>query len=105
VHDDEDDHDHDHDGPWEEPEAVELPLTDVLDLHSFPPKEVSDLVRHYLDEAYAAGFRELRIIHGRGKGVQRNTVRTLLERDPRVVSYGDAPGEGGGWGATVVVME
>ena len=84
--------------------AVELEITDVLDLHSFPPREVADLVRDYLDAAYAKGLRELRIIHGRGVGVQRRTVRTLLERDPRVVSFGDAPGEGGGWGATVVTM-
>lgn len=83
---------------------VELPITDVLDLHSFPPREVPDLVRDYLDAAYAKGLRRLRIIHGRGTGVQRRTVRTLLERDPRVVAFGDAPLEAGGWGATWVEM-
>ena len=88
---------------WED--AVELEITDVLDLHTFPPREVPDLVRDYLDAAYEKGLRELRIIHGRGTGTQRRTVRTLLERDPRVVSYRDAPGEAGGWGATVVTME
>jgi len=85
-------------------DAVELEITDVLDLHSFPPAQVPDLVRDYLDAAYEQGIRELRIIHGRGIGVQRRTVRTLLERDPRVIAFGDAPGEGGGWGATIVTL-
>jgi DNA-nicking Smr family endonuclease len=97
------------DGPDEPPGSdaagegpVALPITDVLDLHSFRPAEVADLVREYLDAAYAKGLRELRIIHGRGVGVQRQTVRTLLGRDPRVVALGDAPAEAGGWGATWV---
>ncbi|HEX6899840.1 MAG TPA: Smr/MutS family protein [Thermoanaerobaculia bacterium] len=89
------------DSPWE-PETVELPITDVLDLHSFRPSEVPDVVRDYLDAAHAKGFRDLRIIHGKGVGVQRQTVRTLLERDPRVEGFGDAPMEAGGWGATWV---
>jgi DNA-nicking Smr family endonuclease len=81
-------------------DPVELPITDVLDLHSFRPSEVADVVREYLDTAYEKGMRHLRIIHGRGIGVQRRTVRTLLERDPRVIEFGDAPAEAGGWGAT-----
>jgi len=85
-------------------DPVELEITDVLDLHSFPPGEVADLVRDWLDAAYARGLRDLRIIHGRGIGVQRRTVRTLLERDPRVVGFGDAPAEAGGWGATWVKL-
>jgi len=85
-------------------EAQVLEITDVLDLHSFPPKEIKNLVKDYLDEAYGRGFRSLRIIHGRGVGVQRRTVRTLLERDPRVVSFADAEMGGGGWGATVVEL-
>lgn len=85
-------------------EPVELPITDVLDLHSFPPREVKDLVATWLDAAHEAGFRQLRIIHGRGIGVQRRTVRALLERDPRVVEFGDAPAEAGGWGATWVTL-
>lgn len=89
------------DAPWE-PETVELPITDVLDLHSFRPPEVPDVVRDYLDAAHGKGFRDLRIIHGKGVGVQRQTVRTLLERDPRVEGFGDAPMEAGGWGATWV---
>lgn len=85
-------------------DPVELPITDVLDLHSFPPSEVPDLVRDYLDEAWQRGLRRLRIIHGRGTGTQRRTVRTLLSRDPRVIDFGDAPLEAGGWGATWVTL-
>jgi DNA-nicking Smr family endonuclease len=92
------------DGEPFEPETVELPITDVLDLHSFRPAEVPHVVRDYLDAAYDKGLRQLRIIHGRGVGVQRRTVRTLLERDPHVTAYGDAPAEAGGWGATWVEM-
>ena len=84
---------------------VELPITDVLDLHSFRPAEVADVVRDYLDAAWEKGLRELRIIHGRGIGVQRQTVRTLLGRDPRVAGFGDAPAEAGGWGATWVRLQ
>lgn len=93
--------DPDDDEPYE-PEPVALKITDVLDLHTFLPREVPDVVRDWLDAAYEAGYRELRIIHGRGVGVQRRTVRTLLERDPRVIGFADAPPGGGGWGATVV---
>lgn len=83
-------------------DPVEMEITDVLDLHTFLPKEVPDLVRDWLDAAYEKGYREVRIVHGRGKGVQRETVRTLLERDPRVADFADAPAFAGGWGATVV---
>ena len=87
---------------WEE--TVEVPITDVLDLHSFRPSEVADVVRDYLDAAYEKGLRDVRIIHGKGIGVQRQTVRTILGRDPRVEAFGDLPGEAGGWGATWVKM-
>jgi DNA-nicking Smr family endonuclease len=93
------------DDPDDDPEfgeIVELPITDVLDLHSFRPSEVADVVREYLDAAYDKGLRALRIVHGKGIGVQRQTVRTILARDPRVEACGDAPGEAGGWGATWV---
>lgn len=83
---------------------IEIPITDVLDLHSFRPAEVADVVREYLDAAHELGLRRLRIIHGRGIGVQRRTVRTLLERDPRVLAFGDAPAEAGGWGATWLTL-
>jgi len=83
---------------------LEIEIGDVLDLHSFRPAEVPDVVRDYLDAAHEKGLRRLRIIHGRGRGVQRRTVRTLLGRDPRVTEFGDAPPEAGGWGATWLVF-
>jgi dsDNA-specific endonuclease/ATPase MutS2 len=89
----------------ENEEPLELEITDVFDLHTFRPHEVSSVVRAYLDAAYEKGLRRVRIIHGRGRGVQRRTVRTLLERDPRVLDYGDAPPEAGGWGATWAELE
>jgi DNA-nicking Smr family endonuclease len=87
-----------------EPDAIEIEITDVLDLHSFLPREVPDVVRDYLDAAHEKGLRMLRIIHGRGTGVQRRTVRKLLGRDPRVAGFGDAPPGAGGWGATWVEL-
>ncbi len=90
---------------FEDLEPVELEITDVLDLHTFPPSEVKGLVREYLGLAHDKGLRQLRIIHGKGTGTQRRMVRSLLERDPRVAAYGDPPGEAGGWGATWVTLE
>ena len=81
---------------------VEIPLEDVLDLHGFPPQKVREIVRDYLDEAVAAGFPAVRIIHGKGIGVQRDAVRAILAGDPSVVDFGDAPEHQGGRGATVV---
>ncbi len=89
---------------YEDLEPIELEITDVLDLHTFQPSEVKELVREYLSLAYDKGLRRLRIIHGKGTGTQRRMVRAILERDPRVVSYGDPPGEAGGWGATWVTL-
>src|SRR5688572_21355988 len=88
----------------EEDMPVEIPITDVFDLHSIAPRDVKDAVEAYLEEAYTRGFRYLRIIHGRGIGVQRETVRKVLARTPFVESFGDAPGDAGGWGATVVSL-
>jgi DNA-nicking Smr family endonuclease len=87
------------------PQPVELPITDVLDLHSFLPREVRSVVRDWLDAAYERGWRRVRIIHGRGIGVQREMVRSLLAADPRVADFGDAPADAGGWGATWVELE
>jgi len=86
------------------PEPVELPVTDVFDLHSIPPTDAKAAVEEYLAEAHRLGFRALRIIHGRGIGVQRDMVRAILARTPFVESYGDAPVEAGGWGATLVTL-
>jgi DNA-nicking Smr family endonuclease len=79
-----------------------LDIDGVLDLHSFRPAEVADVVREYLEAAWEKGIRDLRFIHGKGIGVQRQTVRTLLSRDARVEAFGDAPLAAGGWGATWV---
>jgi dsDNA-specific endonuclease/ATPase MutS2 len=86
------------------PEEVVLPLEDFIDLHPFRPRDVRSVVESYLEEAVSAGLREVRLIHGRGIGVQREIVRSLLSRHPAVLDYRDAPGERGGWGATVVKL-
>ena len=86
-------------------EVVELEITDVLDLHSFPASETAGVVESYLEVVLEMGLRSVRIIHGRGIGAQRRTVRTLLARHPQVRSYSDAPTDGGGWGATVVTLK
>ena len=86
--------------PDEQP--VRIPITDVFDLHTVPPRDVRDVLEAYLEEAHRLGFRFLRIIHGRGIGVQREIVRSVLARTPFVHSFSDAPAEAGGWGATIV---
>jgi len=83
-------------------EPLRIPIEDSLDLHAFAPRDVRDVVSDYLQEAHARGFREVRLIHGRGIGVQRAIVRSLLARHPLVASFAEAPAERGGWGATVV---
>ena len=83
-------------------EPLPLPIEDHLDLHAFQPRDVRDVVTSYLEAASEAGFQEVRLIHGRGIGVQRESVRALLARHPNVLSFADAPPERGGWGATVV---
>jgi DNA-nicking Smr family endonuclease len=85
-------------------EPVHLPIEDALDLHAFAPKDVRPVVEEYLKEAAARGFREVRLIHGRGLGVQRASVQALLAAHPLVLRFFDAPPERGGWGATVVVL-
>lgn len=85
-------------------DIVVLPVEDSLDLHSFPPADVPRVVEDYLEVASERGFSEVRLIHGRGIGVQRERVRSLLSRHPRVTSFHDAPPERGGWGATVVYL-
>lgn len=82
--------------------VVRLPIEDALDLHAFAPRDVSDLVGEYIAECVRRGFREVRIIHGRGTGTQRTIVRSVLGSHPLVEAFADAPPERGGWGATVV---
>jgi len=87
------------------PDPVVIPFRDVLDLHSIPPRQVHAVVEDYLAEAHARGCRGVRIIHGKGIGVQREIVRGILARTPFVTHFSDAPGEAGGWGATVVTLK
>lgn len=79
-----------------------LEIEDSIDLHGFQPKEIPDVVRSYLEAAHEKGFREVRLIHGRGTGFQRSRVRQVLSTHPLVEHFGDAPATRGGWGATLV---
>lgn len=83
-------------------EPVRIPIEESLDLHPFRPGETASVVEEYLLEAAARGFAVIRLIHGRGRGVQRRIVRSALSRSPLVESFRDAPPEAGGWGATEV---
>ncbi len=85
-----------------EDEPFRIPIEDAFDLHAFRPAEILAAVDAYLDAAREAGLREVRLIHGRGRGVQRARVRAFLEGDPRVERVEEAPPGRGGWGATVV---
>jgi len=87
-----------------EEEPFRVPITDVFDLHTVLPKEVEAVVEAYLEEARRLGLKAVRIIHGRGIGVQREMVRAVLARTPFVLSFQDAPPQAGGWGATLVTL-
>lgn len=88
-----------------ENDPIDVPITDVFDLHPFSPRDARAAVEAYLDEAVARGLRAVRIIHGRGIGAQREMVRKALSRRPEVIEFHDAPMEAGGWGATVVTLQ
>ena len=88
-----------------EPEPIRIPITDVFDLHTVPPRDVKGVVEEYLAEAHRLGFKALRIIHGRGIGVQREVVRCVLARTEFVSDFRDAPAEAGGWGATIITLK
>jgi len=87
------------------PDPVTIEITDVIDLHTIAPRDVKRVVEEYLLEAQAKGFRSVRIIHGKGIGVQREIVRTVLARTPFVDEWTDAPPDAGGLGATVVLLK
>jgi len=87
-----------------EDEPLRIPVTDVFDLHTVRPQEAKEVVEAYLEEANRLGLKALRIIHGRGIGVQREIVRAVLARTPFVLFFQDAPSEAGGWGATIVTL-
>jgi DNA-nicking Smr family endonuclease len=86
-------------------EPVVVPIEDSIDLHAFAPRDIPSVVEEYLEQCRQAELEEVRIIHGRGTGVQRNIVRSILQKHPRVLSFKDAPAEAGGWGATVVILK
>lgn len=91
---------------WSEPdEPLVVPLEDVIDLHPFAPQEIRSVVEEYLLACCQAGLSPVRLIHGKGKGVQRNSIRALLARLPYVEGFDDAPPQAGGWGATVVRLK
>ena len=90
---------------FEDLEPVELPIDGVLDLHTFSPREVKELVVDYLAECRKRGILEVRIIHGKGMGTLRRTVESVLDKRPEVSSYRLAQEKGGGWGATIVLLK
>jgi dsDNA-specific endonuclease/ATPase MutS2 len=90
------------DSPFDEP--VVIPITGILDLHTIRPRDAEAAVEEYLHECYRQNVGEIRLIHGKGIGFQREMVRKVLERLDFVHSFGDAPAEAGGWGATLVTL-
>ncbi len=88
-------------GQDDEGEVV-VPIEDALDLHTFAPRDIPGVVEEYLEACAHRGFREVRLIHGRGTGTQRAIVRKILTGHALVDEFNDAPPERGGWGATVV---
>jgi dsDNA-specific endonuclease/ATPase MutS2 len=86
------------------PDIVVIEFQDVIDLHSIPPDQVRAVVEDDIEEAHRRGARSVRIIHGKGIGVQREMVRSILSRTTCVVDFRDAPSDAGGWGATVVTL-
>ncbi len=86
-------------------QPFKIEVEDSIDLHSFPPRDVPDVVDAYLEEAVEKGFTEVRLIHGRGIGVQRDRVQKLLARHPLVSGFHDASPDRGGWGATIAYLK
>lgn len=85
-------------------EPHEMPIESALDLHPFQPRDILDVVDAYLEEAQRRGFTEVRLIHGKGTGFQRERVQKLLATHPRVLTFQDAPADRGHWGATLVKL-
>jgi DNA-nicking Smr family endonuclease len=86
-------------------EPVEIKIGDTLDLHTFRPAEVGDLLPEYFRACLEKGILQVRVIHGKGTGALKRRVHGILERDPRVASFTDAPADAGGWGATLVNLK
>lgn len=91
------------DGPADEP-PVPLPITGELDLHTFRPDDLGELIPAYLEACAAKGIREVRIVHGKGTGTLRTTVHALLRKTPRVASFRQGDETSGSWGATWVTL-
>jgi DNA-nicking Smr family endonuclease len=84
---------------------IQIPIEDVLDLHTFQPRDIPDLLDNYFSECLNAGIQSVRVIHGKGKGIQKKQVHGILRRHRLVRSFSDAPPEAGGWGATLVELK
>ena len=91
------------DPPFSDP--VVVPIEDSIDLHAFSPQDIPSVVEEYIEHCLRASIYEARIIHGRGKGIQRQIVRSILAKHPLVLSFKDASPEAGGWGSTVVELK
>lgn len=90
---------------WEDEDPVEIPIDGILDLHTFTPRDVPALLDDYIAACIDENILDLRIIHGKGKGVLRDRVKAILSRHASVESFEEAPLEAGGWGATVVRLK
>lgn len=86
-------------------EHIELPIDGTLDLHTFRPNEVKELIPDYIEACLENNIYQIRIIHGKGKGVLRDIVRSILDQHPHVISFRHEGGTGGSWGATVVDLK
>jgi len=84
---------------------VKVPIENIIDLHTYHPKDIPDLLENYLRECQKAGIFSIRIIHGKGTGILKEKVRSVLKKMPLVASFKDAPPESGHWGATVVELK
>jgi dsDNA-specific endonuclease/ATPase MutS2 len=88
----------------EEADLVALPITGELDLHTFRPQDLGELIPAYLQECYTRGLREVRIVHGKGTGTLRTTVHALLRRSPLVATFRSGDETSGSWGATIATL-
>ena len=86
-------------------EPIKIPIQDVLDLHTFNPKDLPDLLQEYLAACLEEKIYTIRIVHGKGTGMLKKRVQGLLEKNPLVATFKDAPPEAGGWGATLVELD
>ncbi len=85
-------------------DPIHIPIEDVLDLHTFRPRDIPDLLQEYFSECIKEGIFSVRVIHGKGKGIQKRQVHQILAQNTSVRQYCDAPPEAGGWGATLVEL-